>query len=343
MFFEPYDAQKLCVATAMGIDSPTPPLERLPSPSDTHLWAGDGMHPSGEGYEVIGEWLAVQCHETRAMPAPARGDAVPSAGGRGAAATTAAAALALGLGWRAGAGHAALLEEAPKEPAKPLEEAPKEPAKPGSPKPEQPRTGASAKRGGPSISCDQEMLRLRRIFMTGDINDDSAKVIIQQLLFLESDDPHAPVTIFINSGGGVVHSGLAILDIMSHVSMPVRTVAYGRCFSIAALLLAAGSPGHRSAYPNTRLMVHEPSCSYPKLQATDMVIKIEELKHTQRTLEDIMAANTGRPREEIAAAIQRDRYMSVQEAVEFGLVDAVIDGRPRGIKDDKETSATPAR
>ncbi|CAK0843774.1 unnamed protein product [Prorocentrum cordatum] len=91
------------------------------------------------------------------------------------------------------------------------------------------------------------------------------------------------------------------------------------------------------------VMVHEPSCSYPKLQATDMVIKIEELKHTQRALEDIMAANTGRSREEIAAAIQRDRYMSVREAVEFGLVDAVIDDRPRGVKGGEETPATPVR
>jgi ATP-dependent Clp protease protease subunit len=168
------------------------------------------------------------------------------------------------------------------------------------------------------------MLRLRRVFLTGDINDDSAKVLVQQLLFLEAEDPNAPVTIFINSGGGLVHSGLAILDVMDQASMPMKTVAYGRCFSIAALLLAAGTPGHRSAHTHARLMIHEPSCSYQKQTASDLMVKVDELRHTARTLEELLSARTGRSQAEIAAAVAKDRYMSVKEAVDFGLIDHVV-------------------
>jgi ATP-dependent Clp protease protease subunit len=167
------------------------------------------------------------------------------------------------------------------------------------------------------------MLKVRRVFLTGDINDDTAKVLVQQLLWLEAEDPHAPVTIFINSGGGLVHSGLAILDFMDSSSMPMKTVAYGRCFSIAALLLAAGTPGHRSAHTNARLMIHEPSCSYQKQTATDIMVKVDELRRMARQLEEILSARTGRSQEEIAAAVARDRYMSVTEAVDFGLIDHV--------------------
>jgi len=190
---------------------------------------------------------------------------------------------------------------------------PKEPPKP------------IAKRATGNINVDQEMLKLRRIFITGDINDDSAKVIVQQLLFLEADDPTAPVTIFINSGGGMVHSGFAIVDMMTQVrlKLPLKTVAYGRCFSIAALLLSAGSPGHRSAYENTRLMIHEPSCSYPKMQASDIFIKVEELRTQQGMLERILSERTGHTAAEIAATA-RDRYMSASEAKEFGLIDNIV-------------------
>eukprot|EP00913_Durusdinium_trenchii_P013451 g12631.t1 len=192
------------------------------------------------------------------------------------------------------------------------------------------------------------MLKSRRLFLTGEVNDDSAKVLVQQLLFLEADDPEAPVTIFINSGGGLVHSGLAILDVMRNVSTPLKTVGYGRCFSIAAVLLAAGTPGHRSAYENARLMIHEtgrnnfldsgkhyccahvlwrtqePSCSYPKLSASDVILKAQELRHTKETLEFVLSVLTGKPKADIVDAVARDRYMSVQEAKSFGLLDTVI-------------------
>merc|ERR1719437_246030 len=115
---------------------------------------------------------------------------------------------------------------------------------------------------------------------------------------------------------------------MSQVAMPIATVAYGRCFSIAALLLAAGAPGRRTAYEHARLMVHEPSCSYPKMQATDLIIKVNEIEHTARTLSNILAARTGRSEAEVAAAVARDRYMSVVEAREFGLIDNIVHAAP---------------
>lgn len=175
-----------------------------------------------------------------------------------------------------------------------------------------------------TVNIDQEMLKSRRLFLTGEVNDDMAKIFVQQLLFLEADDPNAPVTIFINSGGGLVHSGLAILDVMANVSTPLKTVCYGRCFSIAAVLLAAGTPGHRSAYEHARLMIHEPSCSYPKLSASDVILKAEELRNTKQTLEEVLSRLTGKPLADIVDAVARDRYMSVQEGRDFGLVDSII-------------------
>lgn len=175
------------------------------------------------------------------------------------------------------------------------------------------------------------MLKARRLFITGDINDDSAKVLVQQMLYMEAADPKAPVTLFINSGGGLVHSGLAILDVIASVSMPVHTVGYGRCFSIAAVLLAAGAAGHRRVYGNARLMIHEPSCSYPKLQASDIIIKADELRNTQVTLESILSGFTGKSQEEVSKATMRDKYMSAAEAQAFGIVDVVVPAKPRGL------------
>lgn len=193
-------------------------------------------------------------------------------------------------------------------------------------KPEPPTSGSKKTTTTPSrtISVDQEMIKSRKIFLTGDINDDSAKTFVQQMLFLEAEDPNLPVTIFINSGGGLVHSGLAMLDIMLRVSMPLKTVAYGRCFSIAAVLVAAGTQGQRSAFPHARLMIHEPSCSYPKLQASDIMIKAEELRHTKKVLEEVLSERTGRTHAEVEAAVSRDNYMSAAEAKEFGLIDHVL-------------------
>jgi len=215
--------------------------------------------------------------------------------------------------------------------------------KPDKTKPDPPNGGS--KKAAPAtrtINVDQEMIKTRRVFLTGEVNDESAKVLVQQLMFLQAEDPDAPITLFINSGGGLVHSGLAILDVMSTVTTPVKTVAYGRCFSIAALLLAAGAPGERSAYANARLMIHEPSCSYPKLQASDIMIKAEELRHTKVTLERVLTSLTGRSKAEIGEAVARDNYMSVAEARSFGLIDNIVTSPPRSAPPSKAVVSAPS-
>jgi len=224
----------------------------------------------------------------------------------------------------------------PAEPAKTPAEPAKTPAEPAK-TPAEPKKAATR-----TVNLEQEMLKSRRVFLTGEVNDDMAKVFVQQLLFLEADDPNAPVTIFINSGGGLVHSGLAILDVMANVSTPLKTVCYGRCFSIAAVLLAAGTPGHRSAYKHARLMIHEPSCSYPKLSASDVILKAEELRNTKETLENVLSRLTGKPLADIVDAVARDRYMSVQEAKGFGLVDTIISSEQSGCQ-TKDTNPPKAQ
>eukprot|EP00419_Tripos_fusus_P071171 CAMPEP_0172888490 /NCGR_PEP_ID=MMETSP1075-20121228/136564_1 /TAXON_ID=2916 /ORGANISM="Ceratium fusus, Strain PA161109" /LENGTH=232 /DNA_ID=CAMNT_0013742381 /DNA_START=81 /DNA_END=776 /DNA_ORIENTATION=+ len=191
-----------------------------------------------------------------------------------------------------------------------------------------PASSGPPKRTSGSVKLDGEMLKLRYVFVTGKINDDVAKVFVQQLLYLQAQDPHAPVTIFINSQGGHVHSGLAMLDIMSHVSTPLHTVAYGRCCSMAVFLLAAGTRGHRFAFAHISIMIHELSTSYSKQQCSDIFIKVDKLRHTQQTLDRILSVQTGRPQQEISDAVARDKYMSVAEAIDFGLIDAVM---PNGL------------
>lgn len=235
------------------------------------------------------------------------------------------------LAWRS---THALQEQAPAVPKEP-EKAPdkaepsKEPAKEAVKDPAKDAGAGKKTPAARTVNIDQEMLKARRVFLTGEVNDESAKVLTQQLLFLQADDPDTPVTIFINSGGGLVHSGLAILDVMTSVSMPLKTVGYGRCFSIAAVLLAAGTPGNRSAYEHTRMMIHEPSCSYPKLPASDIILKADELRNTKETLETLLSTLTGKPQAMVSDMVARDRYMSVTEAKDFGLVDTIIECKPR--------------
>lgn len=211
--------------------------------------------------------------------------------------------------------------------SKPAPAPPRVPApQPGSPRAPGPVAAGPKPPGGRtgSISMEQEMLKHRRIFITGEINDECARAVAQCLMFFQDESPDAAVTMFINSGGGLVHSGLAIVDLMHSVSTPLHTVAYGRCHSIAVFLLLAGTPGHRLAYENTRFMIHEPSCSYQKLQTTDINLKVEELGRQKRSLERLLSAYTGRPVEDIADIMLRDRYFSADEAVDFGLLDGVV-------------------
>jgi ATP-dependent Clp protease protease subunit len=198
------------------------------------------------------------------------------------------------------------------------------------------KKSATAKRPATgNVNVDQEMLKRRVLFLNGEITDDSAKVLVQQLLWLEAEDPQAPVTIYINSGGGFVHSGLALVDVMMSASMPLKTVCAGRCHSMAALVLASGTHSHRSAFGNARMMIHEPSNSYSKMQATDMAIKVAELQNHSHTLARLFAERTGRSEAEILDFFSRDRYMSAKEAKEFGLIDDIRPAAGRGILEER--------
>lgn len=188
--------------------------------------------------------------------------------------------------------------------------------------------GTSARPQPKPIKVDQEALRSRRIFLTGKVSESMAKSFTEQMLYMQACDQDTPVTVFINSHGGSVHAGLAIIDVMSCASMPVATVGYGSCCSMAALILAAGTLGMRSVHANARVMIHEPSASYNKHVVTDMMIRISELALLQGVLEQVLANRCGRSVSEVAFHMARDKYMSAAEAADFGIVDCVLDYLP---------------
>lgn len=175
----------------------------------------------------------------------------------------------------------------------------------------------------PKVSPDAECLRRRRIFLTGEVTDEVAKRTVQELLYLEAEAPGTPIRMVVNSGGGKVHSGLAILDVMEAISSPVHTVVMGRAFSIAAVLVAGGEQGHRLALPHARLMIHEPTGSYPKLDAADLEIKLRELQQRSAETRQLLAKFTRKPEPEVTRLLERDFYMSAEEGRAFGLVDVV--------------------
>lgn len=181
-------------------------------------------------------------------------------------------------------------------------------------------------RGERSYDIYSRLLKDRIIFIGTPIEDGMADLVIAQLLFLESEDPEREVYLYINSPGGVVTAGLAIYDTMQYIRCPVSTICAGQAASMGAVLLAAGAPGRRIALPNSRIMIHQPSGGASG-QATDIKIMAEEISRTRETLNDILARHTGQPKSRIEADTERDRFMSAQEAVEYGLVDKVIDKR----------------
>lgn len=181
-------------------------------------------------------------------------------------------------------------------------------------------------RGERSYDIYSRLLKDRIIFIGTPIEDGMADLVIAQLLFLESEDPEREVYLYINSPGGVVTAGLAIYDTMQYIRCPVSTICAGQAASMGAVLLAAGAPGRRIALPNSRIMIHQPSGGASG-QATDIKIMAEEISRTREILNDILARHTGQPKSRIEADTERDRFMSAQEAVEYGLVDKVIDKR----------------
>ena len=181
-------------------------------------------------------------------------------------------------------------------------------------------------RGERNYDIYSRLLKDRIIFMGEEVNETTASLVVAQLLFLESEDPGKDIHLYINSPGGMVTAGLAIYDTMQYIKCDVSTICIGMAASMGAFLLAGGAKGKRLALPNAEIMIHQPSGG-AKGQATEIQIAAENILKTKKKLNEILAANTGKPYDVIAADTERDHYMSAQEAMEYGLIDNVITSR----------------
>jgi ATP-dependent Clp protease protease subunit len=171
------------------------------------------------------------------------------------------------------------------------------------------------------------MLKERIVFLTGVVEDQIAALVCAQLLFLEADNPDKDIAFYINSPGGVVTSGLAVYDTMQLIKPDVATFCIGQAASMGSLLLAGGAAGKRHCLPHARVMVHQPSGGFQG-QATDIEIHAKEILETRRRLNEIYVRHTGQPLEVIEDAVERDRFLSAEQAREFGIVDKVVEQRP---------------
>ena len=181
-------------------------------------------------------------------------------------------------------------------------------------------------RGERSYDIYSRLLKDRIIFLGEEVNDVSASVIVAQLLFLESEDPAKDIHLYINSPGGSVTAGMAIYDTMQYIKCDVSTICIGMAASMGAFLLAGGAKGKRYALPNSEIMIHQPSGG-ARGQATEIQIVAENILKIKKKLNEILAENTGKPYDVIAADTERDNYMSADEAKEYGIIDAVIKNR----------------
>ena len=181
-------------------------------------------------------------------------------------------------------------------------------------------------RGERSYDIYSRLLNDRIIFLGEEVTDVSANLIVAQLLFLESEDPGKDIHMYINSPGGSVSAGLAIYDTMQYIKCDVSTICIGMAASMGAFLLAGGTKGKRMALPNSEIMIHQPSGG-AQGQATEIKIVAEQILKTKRKLNEIPAANTGKPLEQIEIDTERDNYMSAEEAKAYGLIDNVITNR----------------
>ncbi len=179
-------------------------------------------------------------------------------------------------------------------------------------------------KGDKSYDLFSRLLRDRIILLTGEIDDDSANVVVAQLLFLEAQDPEKDIYLYINSPGGVVTSGLSIYDTMNYIRPDVSTICLGQAASMGAFLLCSGAKGKRFALPNSRIMIHQP-LGGARGQATDIEIQANEIGRLKKLLNEIMAKNTGQKLAQIEKDTDRDFFMSAAEAVKYGLVDSVCE------------------
>ncbi len=190
-----------------------------------------------------------------------------------------------------------------------------------------PQVIENTSRGERGFDIYSRLLRERIIFLTGPVEDHMASVIIAQLLFLESENPKKEVAMYINSPGGVVTAGMAIYDTMQFIKPKVSTLCVGQAASMGSLLLAAGDPGMRFALPNSRIMVHQPSGGFQG-QASDILRHAEDIMKIKKRLNDVYVKHTGRDYDTIERTLDRDHFMSADEAKEFGLIDQVYTKRP---------------
>ena len=181
-------------------------------------------------------------------------------------------------------------------------------------------------RGERAYDIYSRLLKERIVFLVGPINDSVATLVTAQLLFLESENPKKEIYFYINCPGGLVNAGLGVYDTMQYIRSPVSTLCIGQASSMGSFLLAAGEKGKRFSLPNSRIMVHQPSAGFQG-QATDIEIHANEIMLLKKRLNEIYSKHTGRTVEEIKNALERDKFMTPQEAKEFGLIDKVVEKR----------------
>lgn len=189
-------------------------------------------------------------------------------------------------------------------------------------------------RGERSFDIFSRLLKERIIFLSGPVNDYVSTLICAQLLFLESENPKKDIFLYVNSPGGVVTSGLAMYDTMQYIKPDVATVCIGQACSMGSLLLAAGAAGKRYCLPNSRVMVHQPSGG-AQGQATDIEIQAKEILNLRIRLNDIYVKHTGQKLKTIEEALERDRFMSAEDAKAFGLIDHIVEKQPFGGEEKK--------
>ena len=181
-------------------------------------------------------------------------------------------------------------------------------------------------RGERAYDIYSRLLKERIVFLVGNVNDNVASLVTAQLLFLESENPKKEIFFYINSPGGLVTSGLGIYDTMQYIKSPVSTLCIGQASSMGSFLLAAGEKGKRFSLPNSRIMVHQPSAGFQG-QATDIQIHAKEILSLKERLNKIYSKHTGKSIKEISQALERDKFMTAEEAKDFGLIDTVVDKR----------------
>jgi len=181
-------------------------------------------------------------------------------------------------------------------------------------------------RGERAYDIYSRLLKERIVFLVGNVNDNVASLVTAQLLFLESENPKKEIFFYINSPGGLVTSGLGIYDTMQYIKSPVSTLCIGQASSMGSFLLAAGEKGKRLSLPNSRIMVHQPSAGFQG-QATDIQIHAKEILSLKERLNKIYSKHTGQSIKEISQALERDKFMTAEEAKDFGLIDSVVEKR----------------